>query len=189
MQFAPSQVVLGTPPLTATMGKSEVEFAAALLVRVCHARGDVWAAQSPRDVQDVLGADIASNRDPVARWNGNPFLRPDFRRLVEGGYARWTGEAGSSPLEFTEKGLTALLRWVPGTKAWARDLVGAEIFDVALAAGDGSAGDRLAAFQQTIAPMLRVQPEQMRGRAAAILARVLDLPADAVRRAVDEETP
>lgn len=42
IDFKPSQVLLTAQPLTATMGKSEIEYAAALIVRVCQVNGDRW---------------------------------------------------------------------------------------------------------------------------------------------------
>jgi hypothetical protein len=110
--FKPSQVVLTGVPLSGTMGRSEVEVAAALLVMACVHHGDQWQALTLDQIADAIHARIKD--EPVASWNRNPFLRPDIDGLVAGGWVERTSpeEERRSPLRFTTKGLDALTRWV-----------------------------------------------------------------------------
>jgi len=108
----PSDVVLNhIPPLVGTLGRSESEAAAALLVRACQVRGDKWAPVAAEDLGETLSADLDARVEPWASLDRNPFFRPDFWALVEEGNARFTGEAGKSPIEFTEQGIEKLRRW------------------------------------------------------------------------------
>ncbi len=104
----PSDVVLTTPPLTGTMGRSEREHAAALLVRCCQVNGDEWQAVSLKMLSDVIESDIEAKTEPVSSWNRNPFINPDFCDLATQGFAVTGDDKG---LAFTEKGLEALVRW------------------------------------------------------------------------------
>lgn len=114
--FKPSDVdLLGSfPPLCATMGRTERELAAALLVRGCQARGDEWKAVPLRMLGEVIGEDLDAKREPLHSINRNPFCRPDMHDCVAKGFATWVGEPGTPEygVEFTEKGLEALRRWV-----------------------------------------------------------------------------
>jgi hypothetical protein len=117
--FLPSEVFLNTvPPLGATMGKSEAEAAAACLVRAMQVRGDVWSPQFPKDIGEVLTADIDAKVEPWVSLNRNPFFRPDFRELVKRGFARCVGEVSEPDgewrraIEFTPEGIEKLRRWV-----------------------------------------------------------------------------
>jgi hypothetical protein len=79
-------------------------------VRACVADGDRWAPKTPRQIGETLRAEIEPGA-AFAHLARNPFAPlPDFRQLVERGFARWTDEAAAdqSPIEFTEKGLAAL---------------------------------------------------------------------------------
>ncbi|MFL5303049.1 MAG: hypothetical protein ACJ79R_22185, partial [Anaeromyxobacteraceae bacterium] len=109
-----SQVVLGVPPLTGTMGHSECEHAAAIIVRVCQVRGDRWQPVSPAMLGEVINTDLDAKAEPFHSLNRNPFFRPDFCELVEKGFARWCGTDGEKglPIELTEAGIAALRRWV-----------------------------------------------------------------------------
>ncbi len=106
----PSDVILTTPPLIGTMGRSEREHAAALLVRCCQVNGDEWQAVSPKMIGDVIESDIEAKTEPVSSWNRNPFFRPDFPDLAKHGFAVMGDDRA---LSFTEKGLKALVRWTP----------------------------------------------------------------------------
>lgn len=108
--FAPGDVVLAPVPLVGTMGRTEVEHAAAILVRVCQVRG-AWGAVTTGDVREVGLADVAAGQPLASMWT-NPFLRPEFGGLVERGFARWHGEPFKSPLELTDEGRARLGRWV-----------------------------------------------------------------------------
>lgn len=119
--FKPSQVRIGIPPLVATMGRSEAEFAAALVVRTLAVKGDTWRPVAWTEIQEVVKADMEGTVDPVtmkrtprhaavASLMGMPFYRPDIYEMVKRGFARWTGEPGKT-VEFTDKGVTALRKW------------------------------------------------------------------------------
>jgi hypothetical protein len=113
--FKPSHVNLrgSFPPLIGTMKKTEVEMAAALLVRICHLHGDAWAPVAPKDVASTLRTDVEAGHEPFASLAGNPFFRPDMFALCALGFARWLEpENERSPVEFTEQGLEAMRRWV-----------------------------------------------------------------------------
>ena len=115
-QFTPNDVFLNTvPPLTATMGKAEAEAAAAMLVRAMQVRGNAWAVVFPKQIGEVLSADLDGKVEPWASLNGNPFFRPDFDLLIAKGCARWVGdesEGRSRGIEFTPEGIEKLRRWV-----------------------------------------------------------------------------
>lgn len=116
MSFKPSQVVLDVPPLPGTFGKSELEHAAAIIVRVSQALGDVWQPATWKQVQSVLRTDATNGTLPFGGENGgllaNPFFRPDVYGLVEGGFARDVGEGGEKAFELTPAGIARLERWV-----------------------------------------------------------------------------
>lgn len=111
--FKPSQVFLNAvPPLVGTMKHSECEHAAALLVLACQLQGDEWAAKRPQDIGHAIGQALDDKIDPWPAIDRNPFFRPDFRALVEEGFARWVEAGDGSPIEFTEAGLEALRKYV-----------------------------------------------------------------------------
>lgn len=111
--FKPSDVFLvAFPPLVGTMGKAELEAAAAMLVRACQVNGNEWSPRSPMDVGLALKADIDAGVEPWTSLNRNPFFRPDFRTLIDSGFARYTDESLEAPIEFTPMGLQALRPWV-----------------------------------------------------------------------------
>lgn len=111
IEFKPSQVVMGYMPLVDTMGRCEREFAAAIVVRVCQAKGDTWQAVAFSDVREVLKADLEAGTAPFAKLLGNPVFRPDAWDLVAKGFARWVGEPGDV-IELTEAGFEAIRKHV-----------------------------------------------------------------------------
>lgn len=113
VDFKPSDVNLCSsfPPLVGTMGRTEAELAAALLVRVCQVRGDAWQDISAVAIGEVIREDLQAGREPFASMNRNPFCRPDVYDLVKRGCAEWVGEPGRV-LRFTQRGLDALRRVV-----------------------------------------------------------------------------
>lgn len=107
----PLDVVLLTPPLVGTMERSEVEQAAALLVRTLQATTNTWRGLQPKEIGEVIAGDLHADCEPVTSWNRNPFIRPDFPALVELGFAKYSED---NAMAFTEKGLQALERWDQG---------------------------------------------------------------------------
>lgn len=110
--YAPSRVSLVVPPLVGTMESAEREFAAALIVRACQALGDQWNPVEFQELGTVIKADVEAKTEPLFSLNRNPFFRPDFWKLADGKYGRWTGTPGESAIELTELGIAALKRWV-----------------------------------------------------------------------------
>jgi hypothetical protein len=110
----PSDISLRTsyPPLVDTMGKSELEIAAAMLVRTCQLQGDEFAPKEPRQIGEALKHDAESNPpiEPLASLARIPvaIVCPDFRGLVAAGFARWTTGDEHAPIEFTQSGLDAI---------------------------------------------------------------------------------
>ena len=82
-----------TPPLVGTLGRSEVEYAAALILYGLHRLGRAWTAPlDEAELLSVLQADLALGRGPVASWTRNPFMPvPDFDSLVAKGFATRDG--------------------------------------------------------------------------------------------------
>ncbi len=109
--FRPSEVALFTPlPLVGTLGRTEREVAAALLVRACQVNGDTWQPVSPAMVGETLKRDVAEGVQPFASLNSNPFVRPNFGELVEHGYAAGDLEKGE-PLSLTDKALVEIAKY------------------------------------------------------------------------------
>lgn len=106
-QIKPSDIVLVGMPLTGTLGRSERECAAAIIVRACQELGDKWQAVSGRQIADVIRADVAADRMPFASLAFNPFFRPDVLDLVEKGFAARSGDL----VELTGAGLAAIAKW------------------------------------------------------------------------------
>jgi len=109
--FKPSQVLLDVIPLVATMGKAEVEFTAAYLVRALVVKGDEWKALSLSAVADVARDDMTEQREPMRYW-ANPFVHPSPWLMVERGFAVFGESPEGETIAFTEKGLEAMRRWV-----------------------------------------------------------------------------
>lgn len=110
----PSDVSLRTsyPPLVDTMGKSELEIAAAMLLRACQLDGDVFGPKTPREIGEAIKHDSEADPpiEPLASLGRTPiaFCFPDFRGLVAAGFARWTTEDEHAPVEFTQAGIDAM---------------------------------------------------------------------------------
>jgi len=110
----PSDVVLLVPCLVGTLGRSEREMAAALIVRACQLKGDQWGSVGIKEIGETIDADIAAGRQPLAALNRSSFCpRPDFRDLVKEGFARFDGDPekdASASIELTHKALRAIRR-------------------------------------------------------------------------------
>lgn len=100
----PADVQLGAAGmLTDRFGKTEVECAAALVVRYHQVHGlTEWTPVSRRQVISLFDED-----DVSMRWVANPFWRPDPNRLRDEGWiSGWA--TPDEPGLFTPKGLSAL---------------------------------------------------------------------------------
>lgn len=108
----PSDISLRTsyPPLVDTMGKSELEIAAAFLMRACQLNGDDFSPKTPRQIGLAIQHDAEADPpiEPLASLRRNPWASPDFRGLVVAGFARWTTDDEHAPIEFTQAGLDAM---------------------------------------------------------------------------------
>lgn len=110
--FKPSEVALVGVPLVATMGRTETEAAAAIIVRTCAVMGDTWRSVSVAEITAVLRAEGANEHAPLHALLLNPFWRPDAQGLVDAGFAQWEGEPRKSPIALTEAGIERLRCWV-----------------------------------------------------------------------------
>jgi hypothetical protein len=96
-------------PLVGLFERSENEFGAALLVRLCVKHGDVFAAHGPKAFGELMKEDRENNVEPWSKFYQNPFVFPDIRGLVQAGYAEFEGDAEKGgPVRFTDKGLQKL---------------------------------------------------------------------------------
>lgn len=109
IDFKPTDIVLHAIPLVGTLGRTEREVAAAMLVRACAFHGDRWQPITPTQMGEWLRHDLDNKVEPFASLDRNPFIRPDFHELVRTGFAEGALEA-DSPLALTEKGLLAIAR-------------------------------------------------------------------------------
>lgn len=113
VDYDPADVVLGTPPLGATMQKCETECAAGVLVRILQVRGEGWGAIRLKDMGRILDDQLNAQTEPIASWGRNPFFRPDFQALLKQGYAAEIGDTDDTrSVVFTDKGFEAMRRWV-----------------------------------------------------------------------------
>jgi hypothetical protein len=113
-EFKPSDVRMwrGILPLVDTFGQAETEFAAALMVLTCAENGDTWGPIVPLQMGLAMRKAMLAG-GPLEHLKRNPFLpRPDHRRLVADGFARFIGDdpdAKPAPaIEFTPKGFDVL---------------------------------------------------------------------------------
>lgn len=106
--FKPSDVPLYGVPLTDTFGKTEMEVAAALLVRTLQRGGDTWRPVPSEELLAAAKADMDEDVRPIASLLRNPFLRPDFGALDRRDFTRFDGTSR----ELTALGLDVLRRFV-----------------------------------------------------------------------------
>lgn len=111
--FKPSDVDLNGsfPPLIDTLGQTELEMAASMLVRACAVRGDSWQPISPQQLGIVILDDVAAQREPFFSLKPNPFFNPDFHGLAKKGFARFTASGAGAPIELTPEGIERLRKW------------------------------------------------------------------------------
>lgn len=96
----PSDVHLGVIPLVGTLGRAELEHAAALLVRACQLHEDKWQPVSLEMVGATIAHDSTNLVGALPFWITNPFMaRPDFYGLLRRGYATRDPPDASTPDE------------------------------------------------------------------------------------------
>lgn len=94
--------------MTATLGKAELELAAGVLIRVHQLAGDTdWRPVTPREI----GERIQDNEE-MRKWVSCPFCPPDFRGLIDKGFAEFTEPEGKNvPLMVTPAFVEKMVRW------------------------------------------------------------------------------
>lgn len=107
--FRPSDVVLSVFPLGDTLGRFELECAAALVIWTLRRNGNGWRRVWHDEVEACLRADVLSGVEPVLSWCRNPFFRPDLVGLHARHFAIVTDHA----VELTELALLPIgQRWL-----------------------------------------------------------------------------
>lgn len=92
MDFRPSDVVLyGPAPLVDTLGRVQLEQAAALVIWTLRRNGNVWRRVWHDEVEACLRVDALSGVGPVLSWCRNPAFRPDLAGLHARHFAFVTG--------------------------------------------------------------------------------------------------
>lgn len=106
-----------TPPLTATLGRCELEFTAALILFGLHTLRRPWSAPiAATELGKVLSDALGSGTEPIKSWARNPFLRMEFDGLVERGFALREKTPGGDVLTLTPAALERMARHlVPDT--------------------------------------------------------------------------
>lgn len=117
IDFKPSQIdpfLRSALPFVATFNHSESEIFAAMLVGALATNGDEWKPIEPRAVGIWLRDVIMIDPEQKKIWEGFVAIsRPYPRTLVKEGFCRFIGaDVDHAAIEFTEKGLEALRRWV-----------------------------------------------------------------------------
>lgn len=108
----PSSLRIAIPPFVGTLGSSEIEHAAALIVRACQVRADKWQPLLWDDLQKAITPDVENRATTIAALVRNPFFSPDFVSLVEKGWAAWHGKPGTGKLELAPRAIMAIaLKW------------------------------------------------------------------------------
>ena len=111
----PSEIlVFDVLPFPGTFGSVEAELMAALYVKTCVRRGDMWAPQDLESLRDTVRQGVYTDRF-VRELVENPFLRLDIQRLVEETDAAHLVEG---VLTFTEAGFERLRRWYRPQAGW-----------------------------------------------------------------------
>lgn len=105
----PSEIHLNDNPITQalinTLGRAELEFVAALIVRYHHVHG--LAEWSPVSRVDI--ATLFEQPDPiVAAWGRNPFWNPDPAGFINAGLIEGWGAAAEAKGTLTPKFFAAL---------------------------------------------------------------------------------
>jgi hypothetical protein len=91
---------LYTPPLVGTLGRTETEVAAAVIIFAQERLGLAWGTPIGRAALGAcLRAAVKADVEPLVSWTRDPALMPDFDALVAGGWA--TADAESATLALT----------------------------------------------------------------------------------------
>jgi hypothetical protein len=108
----PSEIRFDTsfPPLVGTLGRTEREAAASLLILACQHHGDVWQPITVKQIGEALRAAVEAGRQPFTALNSNPFWRPDFHDLVAQGFAAGDLSVGTNPLTLSEVTIEIIAR-------------------------------------------------------------------------------
>lgn len=117
--FKPSHVTVENPPFKGAFHNSECELAVALIVRACQVLGDAWQPMLPAVIGKVGIEEHRAGRQPWVSLLNSPFLRPDFKGLVDRGFACWredfakaAGVRGAA-IELSPQSIGRLAPWVP----------------------------------------------------------------------------
>lgn len=122
VDFTPDEIRILSIPLMATMRKSEVEFAAACVVRALQLDGGSWRIIRLKEISRLMTIERDRGAEPVAGWFKNPFFDPDFASLGSGEFACLSGPEDDQAIEFTAAGIAAMRRWVvPSKVKWLSD--------------------------------------------------------------------
>lgn len=79
---------LYTPPLAGTLGRTETEVAAAVVIFAQERLGLTWGQPIGRAVIGAcLRAAVTADVEPIVSWTRDPALTPDFDALIAGGWA------------------------------------------------------------------------------------------------------
>lgn len=99
-------------PFIDTFQKTEREIAMGCIIAALAFHGDRWAPLSLQQVQAWMREE---KREVWTALFRNPFARPDFHALIEGGWVTATGEGEAQLLEVTDKTLARLVerKWAP----------------------------------------------------------------------------
>lgn len=102
--WTPADIRFGAGlPFVGLLGRSELEAAAALIVRICQRSGGVFRPLVPKEIEDAINADVREDVSPFSELIANPFWRPDFRGLVDAGFADFIGTKNPRPISLTVK--------------------------------------------------------------------------------------
>lgn len=114
--IAPKDIVVAFPPLMDTLGRAELELAAAIVVSVCQRRGS-WGPVSWEEIKALAKDDLA--KDPKHWLWTRVLCWPDAHGLVDNGFAVWVGD-DETVLELTQACIRRIVE--RQTRRWFRSL-------------------------------------------------------------------
>jgi hypothetical protein len=112
LDFLPSDVTLGSPPLVGTMQSADVEHAAAVVIACLKIAGNTWAPIRAKEMGRIIRESADAEVSPFAIWVKNPFFSADMGRLIREGYATKSGPPGDESVELTPMAIEAVRPWV-----------------------------------------------------------------------------